>query len=339
MNDQANTGRTRSRRNRYRKLIHLLNQRYHQQWERAEALELQLAEARSAWWGPALAWLRRVKRWLRPYRYTGRPGSKPGELVSVPFQKVTEAQSVGTACVSIIIPFKNRHELLRDCLRSLHKSSYRHCEIILVDNGSRCLSTLRYVHRLEERGQATVLRCPGPFNFSRLCNLGARAATGDFLLFLNNDVEALTPDWLERMLRVAVRPEVGIVGAMLLYPGGAIQHAGLYPRADGHWVHAYRGLPQDARGDQHELGLIRTVPAVTGACLMIGRELFNQVAGFDEILATAFNDVDLCRRVQKLGKLVTITPHARLLHYEALSRGFAADPPACLEGPSRGAQP
>jgi GT2 family glycosyltransferase len=325
MTDHPSPRRRRSRTNQYRQLIHLLNQRYHEQWERAEGLEIQLARVQNRWWGPLYLWLRACKRWLRPARYTGRPASTPGELASVPCRFLDEVAGRVSGLVSIIIPFKDRLELLRGCLRSLRRSTYRQREILLVDNGSTRPATQRFLERVDGRGMLSVLSCPGPFNFSRLCNQGARAATGDYLLFLNNDTEVLTADWVERMLRVAVLPEVGVVGATLLYPDGTLQHAGLYPRPGGVWIHGYRGLPLEAPGDQGELPFIRTVPAVTGACLLIRRSLFESVGGFDEGFPLTYNDVDLCRRVSELGKQVVVTPHARLLHYEALSRGFSGD--------------
>src|SRR5262249_20185600 len=213
-------------RGRYRKLIHLLNQRYHEQWERAERLEKELAEARRGWLGLPVAWLRYAKRWLRPVRYTGRPGSRPGELRDVAWRRRSEAEGWAGARVSIIIPFKDQLDLLRGCLRSLRRSTYRNYEVVLVDNGSEEPATRRYLERARLRRR--VVGCPGPFNFSWLCNEGARRARGEFLVFLNNDTEVLTPDWLQRLLVVACRPDVGVVGATLLYPDRTIQHAGLF---------------------------------------------------------------------------------------------------------------
>lgn len=312
---------------RYRRLIHLLNQRYHEQWERAERLEKELAEARCGWLGPVTAWLRSLKRWFRPARYTGRPGSRPGELRNLPCQRLEEHAGPIEGLVSIIIPFKDQLALLRGCLRSICRSSWPDIELILVNNGSEQRRTLDYLVRARNRGRV-ILDCPGPFNFSRLCNDGARQAHGRYLLFLNNDTEVLTRDWLERMLRVAFLPDVGIVGATLLYSDGTLQHAGLFPRTDGRWVHGYRGLPADAAGDQGELAHVRTVPAVTGACLLLPRDVFDALGGFDERFPVGYGDVDLCCRARQLGRQVVVTPHARLLHYEALTRGFTDDRPS-----------
>jgi GT2 family glycosyltransferase len=310
----------------YRQTIHLLNQRYHEQWERAERLEKEVAELRSRWLGPLRAWLRSLKRWVRPVRYTGRPGTRPGELGEVPCRLLEEA-AVPAGRVSIVIPFKDQLGLLRGCLRSLGRGTYRDFEVVLVDNGSAEACTRRYLERARARPRRAVVECPGAFNFSRLCNEGARQAAGEFLLFLNNDTEVFAPDWLERLLAVAGRPDVGIVGATLLYPDRTIQHAGLFPRPDGRWAHGYRGLPEDSPGDQGELHHVRTVPAVTAACLLIRREFFWSLGGFDERLPTTYNDVDLCCRARDRGRLVAVTPHATLLHFEALSRGYSTDRP------------
>ncbi len=228
--------------------------------------------------------------------------------------------------ISIIIPFKDRLELLRGCLRSLRESTYRDFEVVLVDNGSSERQTARYLSRVEQRRAVCVVDCPGKFNFSRLCNEGAKRATGDYLLFLNNDTEVLTPDWLERMVRLARRPEVGVVGATLLYPDGTIQHAGMFPRSDGRWVHAWRGCSWEEPA-REQIRQIRAVPAVSGACLMLRREVFTALAGFDEQLPVTYNDVDLCSRARARQLLVAVTPHARLLHFECLSRGFTRDRP------------
>jgi GT2 family glycosyltransferase len=309
-------------RNDCRELIHHLNRRYHLEWERAERLEVELARARR--WGlwPALELLRRLKRRLRPPVADLTSG-----LLPWPLQTVTEIPGEPVGRVSIIIPFRDRPELLRNCLRSLRVSSYGRFEVVLVNNGSAEPRTQRYLWRLEGLRRVRLVDCPGPFNFSRLCNEGARRAAGDHLLFLNNDTEVLTPDWLERLLLVERHPEVGAVGATLLYPDRTIQHAGIFPHRDGRWVHAYRGRPHDDAGDHGELGHVRAVPAVTAACLLVRREQFAALGGFDERFATTFGDVDLCRRVREEGRLVVMTPHARLLHFESLTRGYAPDEP------------
>jgi GT2 family glycosyltransferase len=319
--------RPRTGRNRYRDLIHQLNQRCHEQWERAERLEGELAQARSGWLGSLRAWLRHLKRAVRPIQYTGRPTSRAGELRDVPCQRLDEGRGPVSGRVSIIVAFKDQLGLLRGCLRSLAHTSYRDFDVVLVDNGSQGDATRRYLERARARRRTCVVDRPGPFNFSWLCNEGARCAQGDYLLFLNNDTEVLHPDWLERLLRVAARPEVGVVGATLLYPDGTLQHAGLFPRHDGQWIHGYRNLSAHAAGDQGELAHVRTVPAVTGACLLVRRDFFWALGGFEEKLPVSYGDVDLCCRARQQGRLVVVTPHARLIHFEALSRGYTSDRP------------
>jgi GT2 family glycosyltransferase len=167
---------------------------------------------------------------------------------------------------------------------------------------------------------------PGPFNFSRLNNAAARAAEGDYLLFLNNDVEVIAPGWLEALLEQAQRPDVGAVGARLLFPEGFVQHAGVVLGLGGIAGHAGRLLPPDGGGYHRCFDVVRECSAVTAACLMMRRALFLEVGGLDEQhLPVGFNDVDLCLRLQQCGLSVVYTPHAELLHYESLSRGPRVD--------------
>jgi GT2 family glycosyltransferase len=300
----------------HRELIHTLHQRYRREWERAERLQHQLDRLRGPRLARAFGWLRSLAGRLR------RPAAAPPAGAALG-AALTEAAGPAAGRVSVVIPFRDRPELLRGCLRSLRRGAYHDFEVLLVDNGSVRRRTARLLGRVEARGLARVLREPGPFNFARLCNRAAAHAAGDYLLFLNNDTEVLSPDWLERMLLVARRPEVGVVGAVLLYPDGTVQHAGLFPRRDGRWVHAHRGEP----GDGEWLRAARAVPAVSGACLMVGRALFEELGGFDERLPLTYNDVDLCCRARQRGRLTALAGAARLLHYECLSRGFAPDEP------------
>src|SRR5207245_1806547 len=241
-----------------------------------------------------LAWWRRL---AAPWRRRTPPEARPPFLS----ENLEQQQVPPAGTVSVVIPFKDHVDLLTTCLRGLRRGTYPHRQVILIDNGSTCARTLRYLDKLRAQPNFKVIACPGPFNFSRLGNVGAHEADGDFLLFLNNDVEALAPDWLEQLLRLGNAPEVGVVGATLLYPDGTLQHAGIFPGRDGQWAHVYRGLPQDHPGDCGELAHARTVPAVTAACLMIRRRLFMEMGGFDERHALVYNDVDLCRRVRQRG--------------------------------------
>jgi O-antigen biosynthesis protein len=309
----------RRRRNPYAGLLHLLNKRYHDEFVRAELLQNDLTGLRGSRVARAAEWVRVQLRRVFPH-----PGAVKPHLTATaePYHGPTVA--VPDARVSIVIPFRDRPELLRNCLRSLRCSTFRNYEVVLVDNGSEDPRTGRLLARISAKQDIRLVSRPGPFNFSLLCNAGAATATGDYLVFLNNDTEVLTRRWLERMLALAAAPGIGAVGATLLYPDHTIQHAGLLPRSDGMWIHPYRGESPDASG---ALSAVRSVPAITAACMMIPRDLFDEGGGFDERLPLTLNDVDLCRRLRERGKLVLVTPCARLLHYEGLSRGYTIDPP------------
>jgi GT2 family glycosyltransferase len=303
---------------RHRQTLHELNRRYQEAWNRAERLQDELDHIKKSRAYRLFAWWRSLAdHWRRS------PCSSP----ALPFTSeiLQDYRGPATGSVSILIPFKDRLDLLRNCLRGLRRGTYPYRDVVLIDNGSTCPITLGYLERFQVRSRFKVVPCPGAFNFSRLCNRGARHADGDFLLFLNNDVEVLTPDWLEQFLYLANCPDIGIVGATLLYPDGTLQHAGIFSSEDGRWSHVYRGCPQDYRGDHGELAHARSVSAVTGACLMIRRSLFIEMNGFDERYAVTFNDVDLCRRVRERGLKVVISPHARLWHFESVSRGLSRE--------------
>lgn len=229
----------------------------------------------------------------------------------------------GQPAVSIIIPFRDRADVLKKCVGSLlEKTNYRNYEIILVDNQSREKETLDYLESLGENPKIKILKYDKPFNFSALNNFAAENSKNDFLLFLNNDTEVINPDWLEAMLEQAQRKEVGVVGARLLYPNGKIQHAGVVLGLGGVAGHAFRLLPRNNVAYFGHSSLIRDYSAVTGACLMIKKDLFRRVGGFDEDnFVVAYNDVDLCLKVRQQGYLVVYTPYAELYHHEGLSRG------------------
>jgi GT2 family glycosyltransferase/predicted nucleic acid-binding Zn-ribbon protein len=225
-----------------------------------------------------------------------------------------------TPLVSIIIPTRDRWTLLRECLRSIEeKTTYTHYEILVVNNDSSEPETAR---GLEGAGHKwRVLDYPGPFNFSAINNLGAAHAKGDVLVFLNNDTQVIEPDWLTAMLEQAQRPEVGAVGARLHYPDGRIQHAGVMLGVGGVADHAFKGLPGDAFTYFALGSVVRNCSAVTAACMMMPRRAFEEVKGFDERLAVALNDVDLCLRLRQRGYLIVYTPFALLYHHESGTRG------------------
>ncbi len=214
------------------------------------------------------------------------------------------------ATVSIVIPTRDGFRNLRRCLAALERTRHADFEVLLVDNGSRDRATLELLGASEHR----VLRAPGPFNFARLNNAAVRETRGRYVVFLNDDTEPTDPLWLTALEEHAQRPEVGAVGAKLLYADGRIQHAGIATGIGGIAGHPGRfqwALPT----------VERDVSAVTAACLMMRREVFDAVGGFDEALPVNSNDVDLCLRLRAFGYLIVYTPHAVVRHYESQTRG------------------
>lgn len=223
--------------------------------------------------------------------------------------------------VSIIIPTKVRHDLLRECVTSLGAIIGVQYEIIVVDNGAEAPAMLDLLQQLESDKIAHVVRHDIPFNFSTLCNLGASIARHPLLLFLNDDVEALDGTWLASMCGYALREDVGAVGARLLYPSGDLQHGGIATHLVPGPGHPWRNLAADGWAANPILSSPGEVDAVTGACLLIRRSVFNQVGGFDEIrFAVTLNDVDLCLKTRRAGLKVIYDPGATLLHKEGQSR-------------------
>jgi O-antigen biosynthesis protein len=224
--------------------------------------------------------------------------------------------------VSVIIPTRDRHELLRRCVDGLcHGTRYPSIEILIVDNGSREPRCLEYLDQLRRSGAARVLDDAGPFNFSRLNNQAVEEARGQMLCFLNNDVEPLAPDWLDEMVAHALRPEVGVVGAKLLYPDRRIQHGGIILCGDHVARHLHVGLGDDAHGYRGRAAAVQSLAAVTGACMVVRREIFDAIDGFDEAWPVDFGDIDFCLRAGVAGYRTIWTPHAVLSHHESASRG------------------
>jgi GT2 family glycosyltransferase len=231
----------------------------------------------------------------------------------------------GRPRVAIVIPTRDKIDVLDACIRSIERlSTYPNYELVVVDNGSVEADSLRYLAELGQRHR--VIADPRPFNWSALNNRAARETTAPILLFLNNDVEVIAPDWIEAMLEHAQRPEVGVVGAKLLYADGTVQHAGVIMGVCGTAVHAFRTFVADGSETFGFASLVRNYSAVTGACMMVRREVFEALEGFDEALSVAFNDVDFCLRACERGYAVVYTPYASLYHYESVTRGNL-DPP------------
>lgn len=230
--------------------------------------------------------------------------------------------------VSIIIANKDRLTLLVPCIESiLARSTYPDIEIIIVDNGSTDTAVLAYYRALEKRGQAVVLSSPGKFNFSLLSNLGARHAAGKWFIFLNNDMEVIAPDWIERLHHHAFKADVGAVGAQLIFPEGNLQHAGVIVGLGGYADHIHHSAPADAPGHLGRLLAPHELSATTGACLAVDAAKFWLVGGFDEKnLPVELNDIDLCLKLGTKGFKTIMEPQARLIHHQSASRGKALLP-------------
>jgi GT2 family glycosyltransferase len=231
--------------------------------------------------------------------------------------------------VSVIIPTKARPELISACVTSLDMSPIEK-DIVIIDNGATDPLMRACLQALDGRPDVRVLRHDIPFNFSRLCNLGAAAALHDWLLFLNDDIEALDADWLGHMLAWTEQPRTGVVGARLLYPSRDLQHAGIASNLVPGPGHPWRQMPE-ARWQSHPLvNRPGEVDAVTAACLLIGRDLFNALGGFDETrFAVTLNDVDLCLKARAAGRRIIYAPDATLLHKEGQSRQGDDHPEQC----------
>jgi GT2 family glycosyltransferase len=213
----------------------------------------------------------------------------------------------GRPSVDIVIPTRDRVDLLEACIDSIITlSTYPSYQITVVDNDSVQDATLRFF----ERDDLRIVRSPGAFNFSRLVNAGARASNADYVLLLNNDVTVLTPDWIEAMLEIGQQPHVGAVGCRLLFPDGSVQHEGValireYVAANVSWPWP----------------VIRNTSAVTAACMLVRRDMYWSIGGFDERMGVVYNDVDFCLRMVRSGQRVVYTPYAELVHDESSSRG------------------
>lgn len=228
----------------------------------------------------------------------------------------------GSPLVSVLIPNKDQKESLKKCLDSVfEKTTYSNYEIIIIENNSTESETFEYYRELQKRSNVKVITWKEGFNYSAINNFGEKEASGDYLLFLNNDVEVINPRWMEEMLGNCQRPEVGITGAKLYYPDDTIQHAGTIIGIGGIAGHAFLNMPRSRTGYLHKASIQMNLSAVTAACMMMKRSVFEQIGGFEEKLTVAFNDVDLCLRTVQAGYLVVYNPKVELYHYESKSRG------------------
>ena len=234
----------------------------------------------------------------------------------------------GEPMVSIIIPSADHVDVLKQCIESVEKlSTYRNYEILIVENNSKKEETFAYYDEVcGKYDNIRLLRWEHEFNYSKINNFAVEQARGEYLLFLNNDIEIITPDWIEEMLMHAQRPDVGAVGMKLYYPDDTVQHAGVILGFGGIAEHAHKNLPRNAPGYMGRATLIQNATAVTAASMMVKTSLFRELCGFDPVLAVAFNDVDLCVRIREAGYLIVFTPYAEAYHHESKSRGSEDTP-------------
>lgn len=230
--------------------------------------------------------------------------------------------------VSLIIPTRNKHCLLRQCIESiLQKTTYPNYEIIVVDNGSDDSKTLYYLKKISKNLKIRVLRDDRPFNYSALNNAAVQLSKGEIIGLINNDIEVITPEWLSEMVSHALRPEVGAVGACLWYPDDTLQHGGIVLGLNDFVGHAQRFLPKGDCGYHGRAALIQSFSAVTGACMLVRKTLYEFMGGLNETsLQVTCNDVDFCLRLYEAGYRNIWTPYAELYHHESATRGFDETP-------------
>ena len=267
-----------------------------------------------------------AKRAVRDYcKDNGIPLTKVESTKAFPtiFQLSYEVK--GNPLVSIIIPNKNHKEDLEKCIESIRiKSTYTNYEIIVVENNSTEPEIFEYYKELEQSENIKVITYQGEFNYSKINNMGVKEARGEYLILLNNDIKIITQNWIEELLMHAQRKEVGAVGAKLYYPDNTIQHAGIVIGLGAHRSagHTHYGMPKENLGYMGRLCYTQDVTAVTGACLMVRKSIYEEVGGLDEEFKVALNDVDFCLRLRKKGLLNIFTPFAEAFHFESKSRGF-----------------
>lgn len=225
--------------------------------------------------------------------------------------------------VSIVIPNKDGKDILSVCVNSiLDKTTYSNYEIVIVENNSETEEIFEYYKELEKNKKIKIVKYPKKgFNYSGIINFGVKNADGDYIVQLNNDTELLTPNWLELMLGFAQREDVGAVGVKLYYPDDTIQHAGIIIGIGGVAGNRFKSIPKSGHGYFAEESMIQNLSAVTAACIMTKRQIYEEVGYMDEKLAVAFNDVDFCLKIREKGYLIVYNPFVEFTHYESKSRG------------------
>jgi GT2 family glycosyltransferase len=263
---------------------------------------------------------RKLSHFLDNFRRKPAP-PRPDPARIVPFEAESVATSSATPLISIVIPTRDRASLLARAAETLFETArWPNKELVVVDNGSVEAETFALFDRLRRLPNVTILRRDEPFNFARLVNEGVRASRGEVLALLNNDVETDNPDWLASLVALAVDPRVGAVGAKLLHEDGTVQHAGIALGIRGLVAHAGCGRAADDPGPYAMLTTTRRVSAVTGACLLTRRDVFDALGGFDEEFVVEFNDVDYCLRAGAAGYAVICAAEPTLVHKEGSTR-------------------
>ncbi len=232
---------------------------------------------------------------------------------------------IGEPKISIVIPNKDHTEDLRRCIKSIvEKSTWENYEIIVVENNSETKEIFSYYEELKNNPQIKVVTYDGEFNYSRINNLGVSQATGDYVLLLNNDTQVITVNWMEELLMYAQRQDVGAVGGKLYYGDKTIQHAGVVIGLGAHRTagHVHYRQKRENLGYMGRLCYAQNMTAVTGACLMVKKALYEEAGGLDESFAVSLNDVDFCLKLRSMGYLNVFTPFAELYHFESISRGL-----------------
>ena len=230
---------------------------------------------------------------------------------------------IGNPLVSIIIPTYNGYEILKKCVDSIiRKTSYKNYEIIVVNNNSNDKKTIEYLGTIMQLNNINVIEYNKPFNYSAINNFAVKFAKGEVLVLLNNDTEVINDDWLRELVSHALRPEIGAVGAKLLFSDDTIQHVGVVITYGGYPSHIFRKLDKNDQGYFGRANLLQNYSAVTGACMVIRKKLYEDAGGLDENLAVAYNDIDFCLKIMKLGYYNVYTPYAILYHYESITRGY-----------------
>ncbi len=230
--------------------------------------------------------------------------------------------------VSLLVPTRDGHEMLHKCIQSiLTKTTYSNYEIIVLDNETKCEKTLQYFEEIKNHKQIKIVEYNYPFNYSAINNFGVKHAKGDIIGLINNDVELISKDWLSEMVSYAVQDGVGAVGAKLYYDNETIQHAGVVLGIGGVAGHSHKYFQKEAYGYFSRLKIVQNYSAVTGACLLVRKKLYEEVGGLDEKnLKVAFNDVDFCLKLQERGYRNVWTPYAEAYHHESASRGAEDNP-------------